>query len=235
MKISNLERYNNILESINYKLKQFIDYETSNIMILDKYYKVSNNGEINEIIINKTEYLNTEYFTNTHFKGKNPTRIEIDIISKYLKQISFSNEYIYFECLIKNKSITYIGFNNIVQKNNIFDSLLDAESFSSKIINEHKAISEFKEYHKKDINYNYSANQYKFLGWQNGWLREYYDKDGELCTNTSNNKDSFIYSKSKYSNYYQCKNLKHALIEVSHSKSGSENTVSCLKSFPQIH
>ena len=42
---------------------------------------------------------------------------------------------------------------------------------------ENRLEKEFKEQHKKDGGYNYTANGYKFLGWQNGWKHDYYDKD----------------------------------------------------------
>lgn len=80
-----------------------------------------------------------------------------------------------------------------------------------------------------DINkdFDYKSNGYKFLGWQNGWSSDYFDEDGELCSVSGKPKKSFGYTKEKYPEYRNCRDLKHKLVEIQHTRSGSENTVSC--------
>jgi hypothetical protein len=80
---------------------------------------------------------------------------------------------------------------------------------------------------KKDTNYNYAENGYKFLGWQNGWEHIYYDEDGKLCSETNKPSMSFGYTKEHHPEYRNCIDSKHQLIEVQHTRTGSENTVSC--------
>lgn len=90
----------------------------------------------------------------------------------------------------------------------------------------HKMEQEFKETHKKDASYNYAANGYKFLGWQNSWKHVYFDKDHNV-TDDPKKRASFGYTKEDYPEYGNCIEQKHQLIEVSHNGRGSENTVSC--------
>ena len=73
--------------------------------------------------------------------------------------------------------------------------------------------------------------KYKFLGWQNGWSHVYFDEDGNITTGDLNKgekpKRSFGYTKDKYPEYCDCKDAGHKVDEVQHTRSGSENTVSC--------
>jgi hypothetical protein len=95
------------------------------------------------------------------------------------------------------------------------------------LLEENRIEKEFKEQRKKDGGYDYAANGYKFLGWQNEWKHEYYDEDGNLCSETGKPHKSFGYSKENYPEYRNCIDSKHRRIEVTHDSRGSENTVSC--------
>jgi hypothetical protein len=87
------------------------------------------------------------------------------------------------------------------------------------------------EKHKKTPEYDYKANGYNFLGWQNGWVHVHYDEDGNITSGDTSKgekpKKSFGYDSSKHPEYASCVKEKHQLIEVQHNRRGSENTVSC--------
>jgi len=73
---------------------------------------------------------------------------------------------------------------------------------------------------------------YKFLGWQNGWKHVYYDEDGNETTGNislgEKPKKTFGYSERDYPEHYNCvRKNKHKCDHVSHSRRGTENTVSC--------
>ena len=67
---------------------------------------------------------------------------------------------------------------------------------------ENENIKIFKEKHRKDSSFDYNANGYKYLEWQNGWTE-------------------------KPKEYLNCREQNHQLIDVSHNNRGTENTVSC--------
>lgn len=78
----------------------------------------------------------------------------------------------------------------------------------------------------KDKNFDYKANGYTFLGWQNGWKHVYFDIQGNVTEDPAR-KISFGYLPADYPEYCKCKALGHQRIEVQHNSRGSENTVSC--------
>ena len=74
--------------------------------------------------------------------------------------------------------------------------------------------------------FDYKANGYNFLGWQNGWKHVYFDKDGNV---TEDRKIAVVagYLTADYPEYGKCRDLGHKHIKIQHDRRGSENTVSC--------
>jgi len=231
---TNLEKWNYYLSIINDKTKKFIDLQKEGKFIPKVYYVVYPIGKIAERTIIDVEYSHFKHNGKTYFNGKNPTKKDVKEIVEYsTKEIPFSTDNIYFkysEIWNKEKNrifISSVGFNDVINEVELFYSLLDAEIRANKVLEENRIEKEFQELHKKDCNYNYTANGYKFLGWQNGWKHEYYDEDGNLCSETDKPRKSFDYSKENYPEYRNCIDSKHKRIEVHHDSRGSENTVSC--------
>lgn len=79
---------------------------------------------------------------------------------------------------------------------------------------------------KVDKNFDYEANGYKFLGWQNGWEHVHVDKDGNI-TDDPQKYYLMKYTKDKYPEYAACIEQKHPLTEIRMNYSGTENIVSC--------
>lgn len=230
---TNLEKWNYHLSIINDKSNEFISLQKEGKIIPNIYYVVHINGKISERTIIDVEYSHYKH-GKTYFKGKNPTKKDINEIAEYsIKEIPFSIDNIHFKYSEiwdkeNNKiSISSVKFNDVVNKIGLFHSLSEAEIHSQKVLEEKKIEKEFKELHKKDSKYNYNNNGYKFLGWQNGWKHEYFDEDGNSCSESGKTRKSFGYSKENYPEYRNCIDLKHLQIEVSHNTRGSENTVSC--------
>jgi hypothetical protein len=231
---SNLEKWNYYLEIINSRTKEFIDSQKQGKIIPEKYYVVYPSGKIAETTIIDVGYSHYNHNCQTFFTGKKPTKEDVDKIAKYaMGEIPFSIDNIYFEysqIWDKEKNMSCrsrIKFNDVINRNGLFYSLPDAKIFSNKVIEENRIEKEFKEQHAKDANYDYSANGYKFLGWQNAWKHEYYDEDNNLCSETGKPQKSFGYSKKEYPEYRNCIDSGHRRIEVRHNQRGSENTVSC--------
>lgn len=231
---TNLEKWNYYLAIINAKTNEFINSQKEGKTIPETYYIVHPIGRIAERTIIDVEYSHYKHNGRTYFNGKKPTKKDVEEIAEYSnKEIPFSTDNIYFkysEIWDKENnrtSTSSVKFNDVVNQIGLFYSLSDAEIISNKVLEENRIEKEFKEQHKKDGGYNYAANGYKFLGWQNGWKHEYYDEDGNLCSETGKPHKSFGYSKENYPEYRNCVDSKHRRIEVSHNSRGSENTVSC--------
>ena len=228
---TNLEKWNYYLGIINTKTNEFINSQIEGKTIPTIYYVVTPFGNIVERAI-----VNIEYYHNgkTYFNGKKPTNKNVDEISEYSsKHIHYSCDNIYLKYSeiwdIGNnlKSISTVKFNDIINEIGLYYSISDAEIASKKILDKNRIDKEFNDQHKKDSKYNYVANGYKFLGWQNGWKYDYYDEDGNLCSETGKQQKSYSYSKENYPEYRKCLDSKHRRINVSHNSRGSENTVSC--------
>jgi hypothetical protein len=231
---TNLEKWNYYLAIINAKTNEFINSQKEGKTIPAIYYIVYPAGKIAERTIIDVGYSHYKHNGKTYFNGKEPTKKDIEEISEYsTKEIPFSTDNIYFkysEIWDKENnrtSTSSVKFNDVVNEIGLYYSLSDAEIISNKVLEENKIEKEFKEQHKKDGGYNYAANGYKFLGWQNAWKHEYYDEDGNLCSETGKPHKSFGYSKENYPEYRNCIDSKHRRIEVIHNSRGSENTVSC--------
>lgn len=233
---TNLDKWNYYMSILNNKTTEFIMSQSKDKEIPTIYYVVLPNGKIVERTIVGVDYSHYKNNVKTYFSGKKPTNKEVSQLAEYSNSdISFTKNNIFFKYSQifggggenEIKSYSFVNFSDVLDENNLFHSFKDAEKVSKKIVEENDYIKDFKEKHKKDINYNYKLIGYRFLGWQNGWKHEYYDEDGKLCEETKKPSVYFGYSKDKYPEYRNCIDSKHLRIEVNHNQRGTENTVSC--------
>jgi hypothetical protein len=80
--------------------------------------------------------------------------------------------------------------------------------------------------HKNDINYLLVQNNYKFLGWMNGWHHVYFDENHNVTEDNKKAK-SFGYLEEDYPEYTNCRKLGHKVDDIQCNQRGSENVVSC--------
>lgn len=228
---TNLEKWNFYFNEITLKSNDFI--KSILPIIPEVFYKVENNGEVYECTV-----LNAHYSHRMHYWGKRPTNDDVQMIKGFYEDdepFDAKNAYIdYRYCWNEENgytSTTAINIIDLVEGKNAF---LDKETAEKVGKEKKKAFDDmiaFKEKHKKDANYSYGSNGYKFLGWQNGWKHVYFDEDGNVTTGDESKgekpRKSFGYLEADYPEYGKCIREKHRRIEVQHSRSGSENTVSC--------
>jgi len=226
---TNLEKWNYYLSLLNKKADVFMD--TINPLIPDKFYLVTQIGIIHECTI-----LNRHYSFGLYFNGKKPTKKNVENIkSIYDSEIQFKTDKAWFDYSymwriydgIEQFCRTSIHIQNVFKNEFAFLNKEDAEHKAKVIIFLNEEENQFKEINKKDVNYNYAANGYKFLGWQNSWKHVYFDENHNLCSETGKPSVTFGYLTLDHPEYGKCRDLKHRWIEISHNQRGSENTVSC--------
>ena len=73
------------------------------------------------------------------------------------------------------------------------------------------------------------VEEYKFLGWQNGWKHIYLDEDIKVTTGGPGEKPKkyFSYLTEDYPEYGKCRDAKHKHHELQRNQRGSENVVWC--------
>lgn len=71
------------------------------------------------------------------------------------------------------------------------------------------------------------ADDYKYLGWQNGWRSVYFDKDGNQVPYNSKEARTFGYLETDYPEYGQCRRLQHKLSRISLSRRGTHEVIKC--------
>jgi hypothetical protein len=231
---TNLEKWNYYLSIIEEKTNKFIASQKEGKKIPSIYYVVYPVGKVAERTIIDIKYSHYKHGGRTYFNGKKPTKKEVGALAAYsATDIPFTVDNLWFkysEIWGKEnncKSSSSVRFTDVITEKGLYYSIEDAEK-QGEIIRKHvEEEKAFKELHKKDGGYDYAANGYKFLDWQNGWKHDYYDEDGSLCEETGKSHKSFGYSKENYPEYRKCIDSKHRRIEVSHNQRGSENTVSC--------
>jgi len=225
---TNLEKWNYYLGLLNKKADAFMD-EISPI-IPSVFYKVELSGDIRTCNV-----LNRHYSFGLYFNGKKPNKKDVEKIQLACNSdIDFTANNAYFDYSYvwgvsdgkERTAQTAIHVKDVFENNVVFLSLADAEVKSKEITAKNAEEKLFKETHKKDANYKYAENGYKFLGWQNGWKNVYFDADGNV-TDDKTKRKTFGYLTADYPEYGKCKEQKHRTIEVSHNQRGSENTVSC--------
>ena len=232
---SNLEKWNYYKGLLDEKANVFMD--TISLENPKIFYKVNPNGSVNECTVINRHYSFEPYL---YFSGKKPTNKDVDTITAlYNSEITFKPERAYFDYSYvwgiydgkEGVSKTAINVKDVFENKTAFLLKEDAEKAAEEIKLKNDEANLFKETHKKDAGYDYKANGYKFLGWQNGWKHVYFDEDGKITTGDLSNgekpKKTFGYTKEDYPEYGNCIELKHRRIEVQHNSRGSENTVSC--------
>lgn len=228
---TNIDKWNYFWGLIDERTNKFIESEIKDKTIPEVYYTIYPSGTISERKLGKISYSHYKHGMSNFFIGKTPTNEHIKKVKLYSESnIPFTTDNLYFEYQEINSKFnakSSVNYNDIINEVNIFFDLDKAKEKSNEIIEKVKADNEFDELHKKDASYNYSANGYKFLGWQNGWKHEYYDEDGVLCSISNKPSRSIGYTKENYPEYCNCKEQNHRKIEVRHYRNGSENTVSC--------
>lgn len=231
---TNLEKWNHYLSSIKSQATAFIEEQKKGKYIPETYYVAHPAGKVSERKITGFHYSHYRHNGKTFFYGKKPTRADVEEIRKYANsEIPFSVDNIYFdysEAWDKENnrvSTSSVKFNDVINEMGLFYSYDEAKAESEKMVERRRLDKEFNDLHKKGSNYDYRANGYEFLGWQNGWKHEYFDEDGNLCSETGKPSKSFGYSKENYPKYRNCIDSGHRRINVSHNSRGSENTVSC--------
>lgn len=231
---TNLEKWNYYLSIVTEKTNRFIDSQKEGVSIPEIYYIVYPAGKIAEREIIGITYSHCKHRGITYFNGKLPTKEDVAQLKTYSESdIPFIIDNIWFtykEIWDKENgrtSTSSVRFSDIVNKKGLFLNIEEARECAESVIRKTKEDAEFDAKYAKDANYNYTANGYRFLGWQNGWKHEYYDEDGILCSISGKPQKSVGYSKEDFPEYGKCVESKHRKIEVHHNSRGSENTVSC--------
>lgn len=226
---TNLEKWNYYSSELNKKANEFLD--SINVITPETFWEVEPDGKITECFV-----LSRGYSLGIYFFGKKPTNKDVIAIKKlYETPFVFDEKKAYFEYKYQWGAIdgdakfttSRIGINKVFENRNVFINKLAAEIKAKEVIDIYNENKDFYKRHKKDVNYNYLDNGYKFLGWQNGWKHIYYDEDGTPCSESGKPHKSFGYSTADYPEYGKCRDLKHRHVEVQHNQRGSENTVSC--------
>lgn len=224
---TNLEKWNYYKAIIDRRTNEFIESALKGKNIPESYYAVYPIGKIAERTITGTSYAHYKNGFTDAFCGKKPTAIDVQRAGEYsASDIFFSEDHIYFRYSETHDgfgSRSAVKFLDVVNQKDVFFTMEAAQLRADEFI----SVVEFKKLHKKDASYDYNANGYKFLGWQNGWQHEYYDSEGNLCTESGRPKVTFGYSKEKHPVYRNCIDSGHTRIEVQHNQRGSENSVSC--------
>lgn len=230
---TNLDKWNYYLEILNNKTNEFIISQLKDLDVPTTIYYIYPSGKISERNILKTNYSHHRHKGKTYFSGKKPTKKEIEELKSYAESdIPFDKNNIFFDYSEKwrsdNKeyiSKSSIMLNTLIEKNNIYYTLQEAEEQQKIIIEENKINNKLKEELEK--NFNNIIKDYKFLGWQNSWKYEYYDEDGNLCSETGKPHKSYAYPRENYPEYRNCIDNKHKKIEISKNNRGTENIVIC--------
>ena len=224
---TNLEKWNFYMNDLSIKVNEFMD--TINNKIPSVFWMVKPGGRTTECKI-----INRHYQVGVYYSGDNPTRNNVEQIKNlHLQGIKFNENKAFFDYSYRWGDNDQYGAKTSIKIIDLFNSKgaflnkQDAIKASEKQNKRFLKQKEFQEQHKKDANYNYNGNGYKFLGWQNGWKHVYFDEDRNLCSESGKPHKTFGYLTKDHTEYGKCKELKHQKIEVSHNQRGSENTVSC--------
>lgn len=224
--MKNIDKWNYYMDILNKRADVFMDSITKTIPSV--FYEVTPVGNIIECFVTARSYSHRMYFYT-----KNPTNKDIEKIKAYCDANEpLLEERAYFDYYYSwgsgRKASTAVKITDLMfnSKTKTVDKE-KAEQIALEIKKQAEERKLFLQANGKDKNYNYAANGYTFLGWQNGWKSTKFDKDGNRCDQTGNPPSSFGYTEEDYPLYGKCRREKHRIIEVSHNSRGSENTVSC--------
>ena len=229
---TNLDKWNYWNELIVTQTKLFIESQCETMPT--KIYRIYPSGKIGigEVTeVNYAYHINGSYF-HLQFFTKKPTKDDVLKLKNYYElSIPMVKERIMFKYSepfgtgTSRASSVHFLFDNSKNKN-LTTCENQAKEISLIFTSKTEEWNRFLNEHKKDKDYKYIENGYKFLGWQNGWKSVYFDAEGN-ATEDATKRNSFGYSSADHPEYGTCKNANHNNIEVSHNQRGSENTVSC--------
>lgn len=232
---TNLEKWNDLMALIEKRLLDFAILHCKSIP--EKFYYVYPTGNVEECFIIKPSH---RYEFEAYYRGKSPTKQDVtrlwlatqSEIAYSLDSLYFDYYYFYMLGEEKRKAQTAVKYKDLFPPtNNIFLNKVDANAYGDKLKELRAEEVLFDETHKKGKNYDYRANGYKDLGWQNSWKHVYYDEDGKVTTGDISKgekpKKTSGYSKEDYPEYGKCRELNHRTIHVSHNNRGSHHDVSC--------
>lgn len=227
-KTKNIDIWNYYLNLINERDRQFV-VESSGKPIPEKIYQVGRSGILTECFV--TGVCWSKHRGQLWYTTKTPSNGDCERIKAWydanppieLKDVSLEY-YSYWGEGYKSSSAHM--FYDSTRNQGLFLDKMEAELFAEQARLHREEEKAFDELHKKDKSYNYNANGYKFLGWQNGWKHVYFDDQGNITADPAKRR-SFGYTKEDYPEYGNCRELKHRTISVQHDQRGSENTVSC--------
>lgn len=230
---SNKEKWDYYLGIINERTNKFINSEIFGKDIPSVFYYVYPAGRLVEReIIGRSYSHRSSDGGHVHYWGKQPTREDVRLIKLYSESdIPFNRENIYFQYsevwdvengLTSKSSVKFVDL--IDEVGGIFKSIGDAVVHSEYLIEKSRVIKEFRERYK-DVDF--GSLGFKFLGWQNGWVSEYYDEDKNLCSVSGKPRKSFGYSRENQPEYRGCIDSGHMRVEFQKTRSGSENVVAC--------
>lgn len=223
---TNKEKWQHNIEILNKKTNDFILPLIEKDPTPAKYYVVYPTGVISERNVTGVEY---HHNLKISLENNKPTKKDVEELINYVtNEIIFSIDNVYFtytEFITNLHTKGFVRFTDLLNQKNLFHSISDAEVKA-------KEVTEFMDEKKKfmnDMRQDSAAvlKDYKFLGWQNGWLYEDYDEDGNLCSETGKIRKSVGYSKDKHPEYHNCRSHKHRIFEFSKNTRGTENIVVC--------
>jgi len=225
---NNTEKWNFYKSIIDIQTQTYINVITNDIKLPFTYYVVYDNGDVVERILNKWDYAHHKQGGILRLNKKIPSNKEVKSIKEYSEAMIFNSEFIFGWCTEKkfNKYPSTISYHNFINKVDLYYDKNEADGIANLKLKKKQDRKDFIDKYRA-INYNYSVDGYRFLGWQNGWKNEALDEDGMLCLETGKKPHRSEYSRELYPEYHHCISLKHDLIDVSHNSRGTENTVCC--------
>jgi hypothetical protein len=203
---NNLEKWNGLMAVIEKRLLDFVIQQCGRIP--EKFYSVYPTGKVEECFIIKPYY---RYEFEAYYRGKSPTKQDVTRLWLATQsEIDYSLDNVYFDYFYyytlgeeKRQAKTAVKYKDLFPPtNNIFLNKDEAEAYGDKIKELRAEESLFDETHKKDKHYDYKANGYKDLGWQNSWREDHPE-------------------------YIDCRQQGHRTIHVSHDNRGTQHDVSC--------
>ena len=198
---NNLEKWNFYKRILNRKSSEYIE-NIINDNVLDKFYSVDTNGDIHTNIIDSLYCAEAD----VGFLGRSPNNKDISRIKMLSNSdIVFSVQNIvisYYEIINEYKSISRIKYVEYIEDKDIFIEYEEAKVVSDSRKAKCEKTKAFIEANIKPSNYDYDANGYTFLGWENTWIEE-----PQLLK--------------------ECRAKNHEYVETKIGRKGMDNTVSC--------
>jgi hypothetical protein len=197
---TNKEKWDFYMAMVDTKTNAFLEGLVKNQIIPITFY-VPNISRVEECTITGMLYAHNRHCPSLFKKAKKRTRYDVNRLAGYANsEIPFSSVNVFFSYVQgerkEQKHVSYWGVLTEMGLRHSLDKALE-------LVSELKKKSDFRSTHAKNADYNYDANGYKFLGWQNAW---------------ENNVPI---------EFKDCVRINHTIIEVKHNSKGSENTVSC--------